>query len=662
MIAFARGILFAASFVFVAYGQDLAIIQRVHDTDKGTDQVYVGLSADHKKRVVAGDKTRAMVILPKPTTGGTEEFEARVQNDTRGMSVTLSREAVYALAVYSAPWTPGERFEPVLSIRGVIVDGKPLESATLELPNELTVALDADKTQFGDYTAVFRIVYAPPFLMTPVDRPVIGQRSSWCATQEDPQKYCAKEKIQSLIENVVFRADASELEFGMRRYTDSLTPQKINFVLLPQEGVVRAEKSNLEATVRVLGADDSLPKTRREELERRFTSRIRELEEILKNVFVETDDQKKTAAKQNLAYVPANRVHRNVRTTATRPIIIPVASPVTSTEYPFYLAANFVRSRANGTSSAYALEINMNPNNDWLQIKKQRFESTWSVWQALSFNGKVTNGDTADDENSLKASWQVEFRHARNAKCAQEDPKKPCDFTRPYFRRISIYSGPRFELSKNAKDKNLVVPVPEVRFFFPRRLKLIAGAELAAEVITGYEIGRTLSSSIKKITDGATPPDGQKPATFSNVVRTDDLISRVHGGALFNVTWQSTGDSKAATLFKRVRLDFSYDYMRLFKEEQFIDQKEYDGTFTPAQPFPPELGFGSAQSKFTLLVPNVRAGSRRYLDTKLSLQLMDGFGVYVGYSRGELAPKFQFVNKIAAGLEIRIGKGAAPAK
>jgi hypothetical protein len=113
-------------------------------------------------------------------------------------------------------------------------------------------------------------------------------------------------------------------------------------------------------------------------------------------------------------------------------------------------------------------------------------------------------------------------------------------------------------------------------------------------------------------------------------------------------------------LSEQLTLKARYQYLNLFRDEQYIKPMKVGGSFTPADPavfagFVDSSGqtLQSPKTSVVLLNPAFRGGPRHYVSVDLSYEFTPSIDLSLAYARGELAPSFQLVNKFSIGITLK---------
>jgi hypothetical protein len=148
-------------------------------------------------------------------------------------------------------------------------------------------------------------------------------------------------------------------------------------------------------------------------------------------------------------------------------------------------------------------------------------------------------------------------------------------------------------------------------------------------------------------------PDGTAISELITL-KQDGTFSRLHAGVHSTL---SLGPTSSLTV--------AYDLRRLLTAESFFDSESAaKGYFTPYSPAGLPTSFQAVDDTLAFLSLGQRLkGTRRYLDIAFNQEISKFFDIKASYSRGELAPAFQFVNKFEIGIALKIlGKDSATSR
>jgi hypothetical protein len=119
------------------------------------------------------------------------------------------------------------------------------------------------------------------------------------------------------------------------------------------------------------------------------------------------------------------------------------------------------------------------------------------------------------------------------------------------------------------------------------------------------------------------------------------------------------------TLGPTSSLTVNYDLRRLLRAESYFDSESAaKGYFTPYSPTGLPTSFRAVDDTLAFLsLGRSEKGTRRYLDIAFNQEISKFFDIKASYTRGELAPAFQFVNKFEVGIALKIlGKDSATSR
>jgi hypothetical protein len=528
----------------------------------------------------------------------------------------------------------GKRFEPVIEVRGFTVDKEPAVAAVI-VPTILELEPNAKATDHDEDTFVFRGVYVPP-----VTRSFIGKPEYWKTILND------KETLEPLDPN----NEACTVSFDPK--TDVVTFHILNRLKLTNRLRVLASKD--KGLPFVLEQPASTPPTVLDRVRRmmRKSSDNNDPEvaenkarELLTSAFpnpAEGDTKRQVQVKRPVQLNYPRRNHR-----------FSTLAPASNNEFPLYLAGTFTSSsNAAGKQKNIAnFEVRLNiseklvPLNDALN-----FGDRYSI--APLFYAKMNTTGIINDENS--AIWQLPFAvDFFPGACCKTSP--PDTFHLPPLRRVSLYVGYLGEASRKS-DKRSNGGIAETRLFFaPMKSDNFS---FKFQTNFGWEAGRYREKAINEFTSGGPAgvnrlPDGTAISESFTLTRSG-TFSRLHGAVHSTFAF---GPSSSLTV--------NYDMRRLLKAESYFDaESSAKGFFTPyTRTGFPSTFQGVDDTLAFLSLGRLEKGTRRYLDIAFNQEVNKFFDVKVSYTRGELAPAFQFVNKFEVGIALKIlGKDSATSR
>jgi hypothetical protein len=520
----------------------------------------------------------------------------------------------------------GMRFEPVLEIRGFTVDKVPAV-ATVIVPTILDLEPDAKATDHEEDTFVFRGVYIPP-----AARGIIANPTYW--------------KTEPEIESKPAGPTPPSCTIAFDKKSDTLTFHFLNRLNLinalrqiadAEKGLAFILEQPLAPTDIELGITKLVPalqSAKRTEVTRRLD-------------FAFPAQENQNARRQIKVRRPAQLVYpgRNLRFSAQ--------APASNNEFPLYLAGTFTSSaNAAGKQKNIAnVEVKLNISDKLVPLKGAlNFGDRYSI--APVFYAKMNTTGIVNDENS--ASWQLPFAvdFFPGACCKGE---KNDIFHLPALRRVSLYMGYLGEASRKS-DKRSHGANLEGRLFFAR--VKANSYSFRFQTISGWELGKFREKAVNEFTSGGPGgvnklPDGTVVSEVLTLKR-DGTFSRLHAGVHSTLTLGPTSS-----------LTVNYDLRRLLRAESYFDSESAaKGYFTPYSPTGLPTSFRAVDDTLAFLsLGRSEKGTRRYLDIAFNQEISKFFDIKASYTRGELAPAFQFVNKFEVGIALKIlGKDSATSR
>jgi hypothetical protein len=531
----------------------------------------------------------------------------------------------------------GKRFEPVIEVRGFTVDKEPAVAAVI-VPTILELEPNAKATDHDEDTFVFRGVYVPP-----VTRSFIGKPEYWKTILNDkgilepldPNNEACTISFDPKTDTVTFHI-LNRLKLTNRLRTLSSEDKGLPFIL---EQPAPNSKGVLEGVERMMTKSAA---GRRDKTDAEISDTAIEL---LKNAFPNPIDKEKRPQVQ--VNRPAQLVYprRNLR--------FSTLAPASNNEFPLYLAGTFTSSsNAAGKQKNIAnFEVRLNISEKLVPLNGAlNFGTRYSL--APVFYAKMNTTGIINDENS--AIWQlplaVDFFPGA---CCKTSP--PDTFHLPPLRRVSLYMGYLGEASRKS-DKRSNGGIVETRLFFaPMKSDSFS---FKFQTNFGWEAGRYREKAMNEFTSGGPAsvnrlPDGTAISESFTLTRSG-TFSRLHGAVHSTFAF---GPSSSLTV--------NYDMRRLLKAESYFDaESSAKGFFTPyTRTGFPSTFQGVDDTLAFLSLGRLEKGTRRYLDIAFNQEINKFFDVKVSYTRGELAPAFQFVNKFEVGIALKIlGKDSATSR
>lgn len=589
--------------------RDAKTVREVSGNEKADGLAYLVPNDPGAKLAVIDHELAARIVLPKRTSNPAQVIEPKVRLmkrnhviGTNHFQVDISMEDEQKITNYlfkerdgnQVELDPGKRFEPMLEIRGFTVDGQPAVSAVI-VPTFLDLEFDKKESDLDEDAIVFRGIYIPYEV-----RNQIGVSKRW-KTKPKIDKEPKKEADTSLDCQVEFLRDQDTLRFHFLDRHElvhqieelSKSEGSLDFIFTPIDD----------------GGTDS-----------------RAIQHCMPRG-VEKDKGR---------FAQVSRPSR--RTLGGR---FSALAPASNSELPLYVKAAFTYdARAAGkqnigtVNAALNFDKKLNPAFGFLSWGK-RYSIAPSVLVKMNTTGIV------NDENSFSAQIPFSVRFLPPGCCRGEDK-----FRIPALRQVSFLAGYLGEAAR-VSEKRLNGGFVESRQFLARVKSKDFSYRL--ETIAGWEVGRYREKAVNTFTEASTTgrvllPD-QRPNTEDITVSREGMASRIRWGAHSTLTMGPKSSFSA-----------NLDFRQLLKEETFFDSTtsakgyfvRYPGQELPAsfERIDHKLGFISAK--------RFRAGTTRYLEIVFNQEVSKYFDVAVSYSRGELPPAFQFVNKFEAGIALKI--------
>jgi hypothetical protein len=195
----------------------------------------------------------------------------------------------------------------------------------------------------------------------------------------------------------------------------------------------------------------------------------------------------------------------------------------------------------------------------------------------------------------------------------------------PVIEQMIISAAPTYETDEKAHNRNLVADLEFTPLFVDQPFIHKNIARFRLKPFVGAELGHTFHNDFPQL-DGA-------------------AVERFKTGA--------SGELKFLvnqSFLKAVTLTAGYTYRHLFEKEVFMTSKTVQipaGTLTTSGGQTINIPGGALSEQ---VFPTINASPRRYLDTTLLFGLTPNLSAQVEYTRGELPPAFQRVDKLQAGI------------
>ncbi|MBI2685164.1 MAG: hypothetical protein HYX27_02530 [Acidobacteria bacterium] len=537
----------------------------------------------------------------------------------------------------------GKRFEPVLEIRGLTVDGQPA-AASVIFPTYLELELDGEATDEEEDTVVYRGVYIPPSL-----RNAIGDSKFWRAEPE-------LEKVD---------APDSACRASFNPSTEIVKLHVLNRLnLFNALRILAKEKKPLvfqfnpkDAEVRQMEIPDTTPAAEKAKLEVQKAQLQQIRSAVLPGYPVRKSTTKDKSARDVIvdlstitdpAQVEIVPLYRPVRPPKIqypkRNFRFNAFAPASNDELPLYLSGSFSsNSQPGGTQKNIAnFDVRLNLSEKLVPLAGNlAFGKHYAI--APAFYAKMNTTGIVNDENSARWFIPLSVSFFPPA-CCRGDGKK--DFHLFLLRRVSYFVGYEGGATR-VTNKRTNGGYTELRLFFARVKS--ASFSYKFQTITGWEVGKyseRTSNTFKKAgeTSVARNPDGT-PVSELIIVNREGTYSRLHGGL-----------HSTLSIGPKSSLNINFDMYRLLKDETFFDEAaSVKGYFTPysAKGFPSTYSSVDWPLSF-IAAGNLQGGTRRYLDITYNQDVTKFFGIKISYNRGEMVPAFQFVNKFEAGITLTI--------
>lgn len=575
---------------------------------------FVGLvPVDPKgKLALMPGQLRAELVLPKVGDGEAETVALTISLEAQSELIAMNHFRVeippevenridhYLRGRNSSQYEVGHRFEPVIAIRGFTLNGV-VAAAAVVVPTYLELAFDEKATNFEDDAIVFRGVYIP--------QPLLGRITDVTLWSTEPEIEKTWQNCQ-----IVYDAKANRLSFHFldrAAFVEVIRKQStsgkgLDFIFVPS-----AQDPDLD-----------------------------QIEPYLR--FKRSPGTRGTTPKDNVLPVgsrPPTVAHpgQNLRFGA--------AAPPSNWEMPLYLKGAYTHTADNSgkTKDVANLEVDFNMDDKlWAPLNFLTRRPWLSIAPAL--NTKVNTTGIVNDENSIRFRLPLKFSGFPRACCKTVD--KSSVFHIPFLRQSSTFLGFLGEAARTTATRTYG-GFAEERLSFARARS--TDYSFKAEPILGWEVGHYQQQAKNTFVEAnqagvVKGPDG-KPVSATSLLKESGTYSRLHGGI-----------HSTLTLGPVISLVTTYDMWRLLRPESYFDStKSASGLFTPypGQTLPTD--FTSVDSSVPFIASGqLLKGTRRYLDLSMAFQLNKYFDLTVEYSRGELPPNFQFINKVALSLAFKI--------
>ena len=551
-------LLILAGFALTAPAQDLKLYFR-QETGK-VSKIYL-VPVDPKAKISgkeANDGTRdtyspqVLLLLPKPGVTA-KPFELKsvvVHNSTQsepnrpdlktldgkpyqGMifEITTTEEAETALRKYPARLEEGRRFEAILTMKNLWVDGIPT-TQTITIPSTLNLRFEEGESIYEDGIVTFRLVYVPKEYETEISKlsfwKVKGIRGD--ITLDGISAFDEKTRALKFYLPKMVRQPESALAF---------TPAKDRVSQVEETPEVKAEIASME---------------------RQNKDKANELKAALNSRIEAVTQQSFRYVRRTLLGGAAPGVSAKTEPGRTRPF--KTNGPVISQDLPVFIRGAYTNNRGQKTGQhVFNLEASFAADNDF---------ALPPVWQTalnqLIFTPHVkldmNTARTLDNPNSIVWSMPLTFRHYMPGTYSAGTPS----YKAPRFRFISLQTGLKGEHSLYKQSQNVLIPLDGAMRYATRP----GDWRFSFDAKVGGEVGQTFSETIDKMVL-EDPKTAVVPATFSRTLTLDNRrIRRVTGEAKFSLTQG-----------KKVSLEGLWQFKRLLRKEQIIKEREVAGKFSP---------------------------------------------------------------------------------
>lgn len=467
-------LLILAGIALTAPAQDLKLYYRQADKDKAISKIYL-VGVDPRAKItfeLITDGSREsrspqfLLLMPKPGESAKPTEIARPGHPETGelklcnaggsqdkcdslktldgktfrapfIQITTSPEIEQALREYPGKWEIGRRFEAILTLKNLWIDGVPT-TQTVNIPTTFEMSFNEGESIFEDGIVTFRVTWVPAGLEKEIEDVGFWQLSG--AAKDIAIKGVAK-----------FEADTRRLRFFLpnmvRQPETALAFQPTKDRLIERSSNKQEAKDELEKTPAV-----SFLYARRTLLGGRAPLATKKAE--------------------------LGRT-RTFKTNA----------PVISQDLPLFIRGTYTNNRAKKPGqNVFNVEASFAADNDF---------ALPPVWQntlnQIVFTPHlkldVNTARTYDNPNSIVWSMPLTFRHYFPGTMAGTT------YRAPHFRLISFTSGIEGEHSGYGQTQNVLIPVKALLRYSTRPGAWRFGFDLRG----GPEYGHSLSEAIQDI-------------------------------------------------------------------------------------------------------------------------------------------------------------------
>lgn len=467
-------LLILAGFALAAPAQDLKLYYRQADKDKPVSKIYL-VGVDPKAKITFEPITdvsrtsrspQVLLLMPKPgieakpteiaKPGDPESGDLALCNVDNApprcdslktlddnkfkapfIQITTSAKIEEALKEYPGKWEIGRRFEAILTLKNLWIDGVPT-TQTVNIPTTFEMSFNEDESIFEDGIVTFRVTWVPVGLEKQIEDVTFWQLSG------------AAEGIK--IEGV------DKFETNTRRLRFFLP----NMVRQPETALA------FQPT--------------KDRLTRSFS-----------------DEEKATAEREKAPVVSFLYARRTLlggraplatkKTELGRTRTFKTNAPVISQDLPLFIRGTYTNNRAKKPGqNVFNVEASFAADNDF---------ALPPVWQntlnQIVFTPHlkldVNTARTYDNPNSIVWSMPLTFRHYFPGTMAGTT------YRAPHFRLISFTSGIEGEHSGYGQTQNVLIPVKALLRYSTRPGAWRFGFDLRG----GPEYGHSLSEAIQDI-------------------------------------------------------------------------------------------------------------------------------------------------------------------
>ncbi|QOY86137.1 hypothetical protein [Paludibaculum fermentans] len=597
-----------------------------------------------KLSVVPG-QLRATLMFPKANRRQLDgrPVQVRLVNKNAIISTThfqidLTPEDELEIDEYLDTLPEGHRFEPALEIRGFKVGEAPSTAAVI-VPTMLDLEIDSKATDTEEDSVVFRAIYLPNELRIHIVEP--GLWATKPVVDPPPMKPCQialNPKTDTLTFHFLNRLNLTNVlqskEVEDKGLQFEFTP--------PQAPKTSSEMSSMQS------------KNRTGDLSSKEKAEYRMLQRLPLERRTTRDDSGRPAAGQPVTKYAAVARPRELPAPA-KPYNrrFSYFAPASNREMPLYLSGSFTHSStAAGKSKDIAnFEVSFNPDSKiWNGLNFLHLGSFTSI--APSLYAKMNTNGVVNDENVFRYQLPIRLDYYKPACCQKDDDGLDKIFHLSTLRRISWYTGFLGEATR-ITNKRTYGGVSEFRFFFSKVKS--DDFSYTLQPLLGYEVGRYREQTSNTFTEadatGVIKGADGKPVSEIQLVERRGTFSRLHGSV-----------HSTLTIASKSSLNINYDMFRLLRPESYFDDKaSAAGYFTPYKSGTLPATYAAVDTTYSFIAAGrLEKGTRRYLEITYNQEFTKFFDVKFSYTRGELAPAFQFVNKFEVGLALKIlGKDSA---